>query len=103
MLKVKEPLYISGNLERWSRANIWTAFWTNIMARKFNIYNIWTRILTSKLYSAKYNMYTHTPGWDAETANLVKTWDVGPSLVITTLRAEESWSKTWSNLKRWSK
>ncbi len=58
MLKGKEPLYISGNLERWSRTNIWTTFWTNIMARKFNIYNIWTRILTSKLYSTKYNMYT---------------------------------------------
>ena len=60
MLKVKEPPYISGNLERWSRTNIWTTFWTNIMRRKFNIYNNWTRFLTSKLYSAKYNML-HIP------------------------------------------
>ena len=103
MLTGRNPMYISGNLERWSRTNIWTTFWTNIMARKFNIYNDWTRILTFKLISIKYNMYTHTPARGAETANLVKTWDVGLSIVITTLRAEESQSKTWSNLKRWSK
>jgi hypothetical protein len=97
MLKGKEPLYISGNLERWSRTNIWTTFWTNIMCLKFNIYNNWTRILTFKLYSTKYNMYTHTPARGTETANLVKTWDVGLCIVITTLREEESWSKTWSS------